>query len=365
MEVCQMSIHPFQRTAHRLTQLLLLLITASIFQLSVAQQSRIELTREMVRVTNSFLSGLSTMQRNSATYEFDDEERLNWHFIPRPRNGVPLKSMNENQIRYARELLQTFFSADGFQKSENVRGLETVLAGIEVNGRFDRDPDLYFITVFGTPSFDGDWALRYEGHHQAFNWTFVGGQGVSSSPQFFGSNPAEVRSGPRQGTRVLSAEEDIARNLVTSLDASQATQAILNLETPRDIYTGAEKEIEPLDDQGIAFSALSSPQKQNLILLIQELVSTQPTVIAQARMATIREQGMDDIKFAWIGSTERGDAHYYRVQGPGFLIEYDNTQNNANHVHLVWRDFTGDFGRDLIRMHYDAVAIEYGPGHQH
>ncbi len=356
-----MSTHP----RHRLAHLILLIITASFLQYSFAQQSRVDLTQEMVEATNAFLASLTAMQRNSGTYEFDDEERLNWHFIPRERNGVPLKSMNRSQLQSAQELLQTFFSAKGFQKSEDVRGLESVLAAIEVNGRIDRDPDLYFITVFGNPSLDSNWALRYEGHHQAFNWTFIGGQGIASSPQFFGTNPAEVRSGPKQGTRVLATEEDLARRLVTSLDSSQSSQAILNTDVPRDIYTSAEKEVTALEDQGVAFADLNSQQKQNLILLIEELTSTQPTVIAQARMATIRENGMDNIKFAWIGSTERRAPHYYRVQGPGFLIEYDNTQNNANHIHLVWRDFTGDFGRDLIRMHYDAVAVEYGPGHQH
>lgn len=355
---------PIQPT-RRLARLLVLIVTALSLQVSIAQQSHVELTQEMVDVTNSFLASLTEMQRNSSTYQFDDEERLNWHFIPRDRNGIPLKSMNGNQLQSARVLLQTFFSAKGFQKSENVRGLESVLAEIEVNGRFDRDPDLYFITVFGNPSLDRDWALRYEGHHQAFNWTFIGGQGIASSPQFFGSNPAEVRSGPKQGTRVLATEEDLARQLVSSLDASQLRQAILNTQVPSDIYTAAEKEVTALEHQGIAFSDLNSQQKRNLILLIEELTSTQPTVIAEARMATIRDEGMDNIKFAWIGSTERGDPHYYRVQGPGFLIEYDNTQNNANHIHLVWRDFTGDFGRDLIRMHYNAVAVEYGPGHQH
>jgi len=349
----------------RLARLLVLIVTALSLQVSIAQQSHVELTQEMVDVTNSFLASLTEMQRNSGTYQFDDEERLNWHFIPRDRNGIPLKSLNGNQLQSARDLLQTFFSAKGFQKSENVRALESVLAEIEVNGRIDRDPDLYFITVFGSPSLDGNWALRYEGHHMAFNWTFVGGQGIASSPQFFGSNPAEVRTGPKQGTRVLAVEEDLARTLVTSLDASQSSQAIIDTEVPRDIYTAAEKEVSALEDQGIAFSALNSQQKQTLISLIEELVLIQPTVIAEARMATIRHEGMDNIKFAWIGSIERGDPHYYRVQGPGFLIEYDNTQNNANHIHLVWRDFMGDFGRDLIRMHYDAVAVEFGPGHQH
>jgi hypothetical protein len=361
MEDRQMTIQP----AHLLARLLCIITAALMFQAASAQQARIELTEDMVNATNSFLQSLTEFQRGKGVYGFDDEERLNWHFIPRDRNGVPLKSMNDEQILVARNLLQTFFSAKGYQKSESIRGLESVLAEIEVNGRFDRDPELYYITVFGTPAMDSDWALRYEGHHQAFNWTFVRGMGIASSPQFFGSNPAEVRAGPKRGTRVLSAEEDIARSLVTSLDSTQSSQAILRQDVPRDIFTAAEKEISPLNDEGIAFSDLSSSQKQTLISLIEELVSTQPTAIAEQRMAAIREEGMNNIKFAWIGSTARGDAHYYRVQGPGFLIEYDNTQNNANHVHLVWRDFIGDFGRDLLRMHYDAVALQYGNGHQH
>jgi hypothetical protein len=273
--------------------------------------------------------------------------------------------LNDRQLTAARTLLQSLFSAGGFEKTESIRGLEAVLAEIEVNGRFVRDPDVYFITVFGAPSMETSWALRYEGHHLAFNWTFVGGNGIASSPQFFGTNPAEVRSGPKQGTRVLAVEEDMARTLVKSLSRSQAAAAILDGEAPRDIFTSADKEISALDDVGVSYTALDSTQQQTLMDLIEEVASAQPAAIADARMRTISEEGLENIKFVWIGSLERGDAHYYRVQGPGFLIEYDNTQNNANHVHLVWRDFEGDFGRDLIRMHYDSVASEYGPRHQH
>lgn len=355
----------FTPSLYRLVQLILAIATVLLTQVASAQQARIELTRDMVTASNAFLESLSEFQRGKGSYAFDDEERLNWHFIPRNRNGVPIKSMNEAQRAAVATLLQTFFSAKGYRKSEAVRGLESVLAEIEVNGRFDRDPELYYLTVFGTPGMDSDWALRYEGHHQAFNWTFVRGLGIASSPQFFGSNPAEVRTGAKRGTRVLNAEEDLARDLVTSLDASQAAIAILQMDVPRDIFTAAEVEVAALENSGISFADLNSSQKQKLISLIEELTSTQPAAIAEERMATIRADGMDGIKFAWIGGTKRGDAHYYRAQGPGFLIEYDNTQNSANHIHLVWRDFDGDFGRDLIRMHYQAVAAEFGPGHQH
>ncbi len=341
--------------------LLLLLAT----QFAVAQQARIELTQRMVDATNSFLASLTEFQRGKGVYAFDDEERLNWHFIPRDRNGVVYKSMDGSQRAAAQQLLQTFFSAKGYQKTEAVRALESVLAEIEVNGRFDRDPELYYITVFGTPGMDTDWALRYEGHHLAFNWTFVRGMGIASSPQFFGSNPAEVQTGARRGTRVLAAEEDIARRLVTSLDDAQVATAVLEVDVPRDIFTGASVEVGPLDESGIRYRDLDSRQKQILLSLIEEVASAQPEAVAEQRLAAIRQDGLDEVRFTWIGGTERGEGHYYRVQGDGFLIEYDNTQNNNNHIHLVWRDFAGDFGRDLIRMHYQAVASEFGPGHQH
>ena len=347
-----------------LKQLLLLIVLVAVLPAN-AQQARIDLTQEMVEATNAFVSSLSVQQRNNGIYTFEDEERFNWHFIPRDRKGVPFRSMNDSQRAAAQNVLQTFFSAKGYQRAEAVGSLESVLAEIEVNGRFDRDPELYFLTIFGTPGLDSNWALRYEGHHLAYNWTFVSGMGIASSPQFFGSNPAEVRSGEKIGTRVLSVEEDLGRDLVSALSADQKKMAILDLEVPGDIFTAAEREITRLENSGISYSELNSRQKRMLIALIDELASMQSEVIAEARMASIRSEGLEDIKFVWIGGIERGDPHYYRVQGSGFLIEYDNTQNNANHIHLVWRDFTGDFGRDLIRMHYQAAANGFGATHNH
>ena len=347
-----------------LKQLLLLIVLVAVLPAN-AQQARIDLTQEMVEATNAFVSSLSVQQRNNGIYTFEDEERFNWHCIPRARKGVPYRSMNDSQRAAAQNVLQTFFSAKGYQRAEAVRSLESVLAEIEVNGRFDRDPELYFLTIFGTPGLDSNWALRYEGHHLAYNWTFVSGMGIASSPQFFGSNPAEVRSGEKIGTRVLSVEEDLGRDLVSALSADQKKMAILDLEVPGDIFTAAEREITRLENSGISYSDLNSRQKRMLIALIDELASMQSEVIAEARMASIRSEGLEDIKFVWIGGIERGDPHYYRVQGSGFLIEYDNTQNNANHIHLVWREFTGDFGRDLIRMHYQAAANGFGATHNH
>ena len=348
---------------HLTSCVVLVLLTGIAVPLN-AQQATIELTQNMVDSTAAFLSGLSSEQRGTATYSFNDEERLNWHFIPRSRNGVTFNDMNSAQRESASNLLRSFLSAKGYSTVEQIRGLEGVLAAIEVNGRFVRDPEDYYFTVFGTPSISDTWAFRFEGHHIALNWTFVEGNGIASSPQFFGTNPAEVRQGDKSGLRVLAAEEDYARELVKSLSNQQQSAAILRVDTPRDIYTGAEVEIDPLEDNGIAYSSLNSMQQILLMRIVEEIAGAQPDAIANLRMQQIRENS-SAIKFAWIGGTERGDAHYYRIQGAGFLIEYDNTQNDANHIHLVWRDFDGDFGRDLIRLHYDNVAAEFGLGHIH
>jgi len=330
-----------------------------------AQQSLIELNEAIIGASDRFLSGLDADQRERASFEFDDEERLNWHFIPRARAGVTFKEMTASQLSSARELLQTLFSAKGFEKTENVRDLENVLAILEPNGPFVRDPDIYYITVFGSPSLQGAWGIRYEGHHLAFNWTFIEGVGIASTPQFFGSNPAEVRSGEKQGQRVLAAEEDMGRELLKSLNERQKELAIIPGEAPRDIFTGAQKQVTALNDSGISFNQLSAIQQEMLLDIVVEVASAQTEIVAQARIKRIMDEDIDAVKFAWIGGAESGDAHYYRIQGESFLIEYDNTQNDANHVHLVWRDFDGDFGRDLIRLHYDAVASQHDSGHQH
>ena len=353
------------RFCRRLLESLPIIVGIIFVQSLSAQQAQLELSESIVAASNLFVSSLGAEQLERASFDFNDEERLNWHFIPREREGVTLKELNPEQLRLARELLETLLSEKGFQKTENVRDLENVLAILEPNGPFLRDPDLYYLTVFGKPSMQGAWAIRYEGHHLAFNWTFIEGVAIASTPQFFGSNPAEIRGGEKLGTRVLAAEEDMGRRLLKSLNEMQRSEAVLTGDAPRDIFTAAQKQITSLEDAGISYRELNSQQQEMLLAIILEVASAQTEVVASERLRTIMADGIDTIKFAWIGGFERGDAHYYRIQGENFLIEYDNTQNDANHVHLVWRDFDGDFGRDLIRQHYDAVVLEHGPGHWH
>ena len=255
----------------------------------------------------------------------------------------------------AMALLRAGLSEKGYTKAETIRGLEVVLAEIEQDP-VRRDPDLYYVSIFGEPVADGTWGWRFEGHHISLNWTFVRGRSIAPTPQFFGSNPDAVRSGPRTDARVLAAEQDLARALLESLSKEQRAQAIISATAPPDIFSGHQRKAATLEEGGIAFSDLATEQRGLLLAIIDEYAGAQPRAVAEARLARLREAGLDRVRFAWMGGLLRGEPHYYRLQGPTFLIEYDNTQNNANHVHAVWRDFDGDFGVDLLEEHYRNSA---------
>lgn len=304
----------------------------------------------MTTAAIKFLDSLSDDQESAARFAFNSEDRFDWHFIPRERKGVPLKTMTSSQRSAALDLVRSGLSEAGFTKAESIRQLEQIL--FELEGRDIRDPDLYFFMVFGEPGDRSTWGWRYEGHHLSHNWTIVNGTAIAASPQFFGTNPAEVRDGPKRGQRVLGSEEDQARALLVSLNTSQRASAMLSDEAPRDILTSSEREVAMLDDLGVSQNDLTPSQQATLWSIIEEYATAQPAMVANQRLDEIREAGLSNIKFGWMGGAERGEPHYYRIQGPTFLIEYDNTQGNANHVHSVWRDFRGDFGRDLLAIHY-------------
>ncbi len=313
----------------------------------------------MATAANHFLESLTPDQRAQAAFEFQSDERTQWHFIPTemfPRNGLTLKAMTDTQRARAHDLLSAGLSQRGYLTATAIMDLESVLAALEPNGRLVRDPETYLFSVFGTPSSRGAWGWRIEGHHMSMHFTVVDGAAVAGSPYFFGSNPAQVRTGAKSGLRVLGAREDAARALVMALDGAQRSAAILDDVAPDDILTGAEVDIDPLSPIGVKAAALTPDQRELLLRLIGAYTSVMADDIAAERMASIRDAGLDDIGFAWAGPTERGEQHYYRVQGPTFLIEYDNFQGAGNHVHSVWRDFDGDFGRDLLREHLQASA---------
>jgi len=307
----------------------------------------------METAANNFLNSLTPEQRAQATYKFDDDQRFDWHFIPKPRKGLPLKEMTSYQTKLAHALLSAGLSQRGYIKAVSIMSLEDVLKMMEKDDGVRRNPDGYFFTIFGEPSATGTWGYRVEGHHLSQNYTVVGGK-VIDSPSFFGTNPAEVKQGPRKGTRVLAAEEDLARELVTSLEGEQKKVAIVDQKAYKDIFTMASRKAA-LEGQpsGLAASKLNAKQFGMLMALLEEYANNVPEQLAQARMEQIKKVGKN-LQFAWAGSLERGGPHYYRVQSPAFLIEYDNTQNDANHIHSVWRDYNGDFGLDLLKAHYQT-----------
>ena len=316
----------------------------------------------MQTAANKFLASLTPEQRQRATFPFEGPERLRWHFIPTegfPRNGLLLKDMTAPQRTAAYDVLRTGLSARGYQTYTAIIQLESILREIEQGaarggGRgaaMVRDPEIYRFSIFGTPGDKGMWGWRVEGHHVSLHYTMIDGKVVASTPSFSGTNPAEVRDGPQKGTRILAQLEDSGRALVSALDASQRTTAVLAPTAPNDIQTENKLDITPLSPAGLTHAAMTPAQRDLLVKLIEAYSGLMADDIAADRMAKIRNAGLDRVAFAWAGPIERGQKHYYRVQGPTFLIELDNTQNNGNHIHAVWRDFAGDFGRDVLREH--------------
>jgi len=323
----------------------------------------------MAAAATHFLASLTPEQRQQASFAFNADERLHWHFIPTemfPRNGLMIKAMTEPQRKLARDLLRAGLSQRGYLTATSIMDLEAVLGEIERLQRertpprqgattLVRDPEKYFFSIFGTPSPKDTWGWRVEGHHVSLNFTVVNGTLVAGSPSFFGSNPAEVRDGPKKGLRILGAEEDAARALLEALDASQREKATVEKVAPGDMVTMNKNDINPLSPVGIMADAMTPKQRDLLMKLIDAYAGAMASDIAADRMARLRKAGLEKIAFAWAGPVDRGQKHYYRIQGPTFLVEYDNTQNDANHIHSVWRDFNGDFGRDLLREHVKST----------
>ena len=308
----------------------------------------------MRQAAEVLLASIPVAARVKILRPFDDRERLDWHYTPRSRNGVALKEIDARGRDAVHALLKTALSAAGYHKAVNIIELELVLREIETFGLM-RDPERYHLSIYGTPHVRTAWGWRFEGHHLSLNFTLAGDRLAADTPSFFGANPARVAKGPKQGQRALAAEEDEARALLAELDESQRREALFDTRTYGEIVTANAQKVDPLAPVGIAAARLNLIQRVQLIRLIEVYASSFEPELAKARMARVREGGVENIRFGWAGSTERGRQHYYRVQGPKFLIEYDASQNDGNHVHTVWRDFSGDFGRDLLRQHYAAA----------
>jgi hypothetical protein len=314
---------------------------------------RVHAASLMTECANRFLAALDANQRGKATFPFDTDERMNWHFIPKERKGLPLREMTPYQKHLASALLAAGLSQTGYIKAVTIMSLEDVLKITENDSGERRNPEKYYFSVFGTPSDSGTWGYRVEGHHLSQNYTVVNGK-IIDGPSFFGSNPAEVRLGLRKGLRTLAGEDDLGIELIHALDEQQQKVAIVDPTAYKDILTAASRKAA-LQGQpsGLSASKMNASQFDALMALMEEYARNVPDQLAEGRIEQLNKAGRN-IVFAWSGGINRGDPHYYRVQTASFLIELDDTQDNANHIHSVWRDFSGDFGEDLLQQHYQA-----------
>jgi len=306
---------------------------------------------DMVAAANAFLTPLSPEQKKMATYALTDKERENWNFVPLARAGLPLKDMSPAQQELAFALLRTGLSHAGMARAEAIISLENVLKELE-NGAARRNPTLYYVTVFGTPAANTPWGWRFEGHHLSFNFTVADGTHVFFTPSFIGSNPAEVRSGPKTGLRVLAEEDDLGRAFVLSLDEKQRQIAVFDQKAPSEIITENKPRAQALSPVGISAAQLNPAQREALNALTKAYLNRWRAELAASTWDEMIAGGPEKLTFAWAGGFDRGQANYYRIQSPSHLIEFDNTQNQANHIHTAVRAFKGDFGHDILADHY-------------
>lgn len=374
---------------------------------SIADAAR-ETAERMARAASDFLASLSVEQRERANLPFEREgRRVEWHYTPMMQTGLTLQEMEPGQQRVAHRLVATGLSVGGYNTAATIMGLENILdlkegfrsrfwAGSE-SPRRGRDPLMYFVTVFGEPGGER-WGWRFGGHHISLNHTIEGSALATPTPSFFGADPAEA-PGMGQTLRPLAGEEDLGRELVQLLDDGQRALAILSPAAPLDIVQGNRPRVEddaapiplwelmaplPADraagmrrmseqraaeigfgdaelelvrysraPKGLAAAKMTTGQRDALVALVRQYTGRLPDEVAAREDARLLP-ALGELHFAWAGGIERGQAHYYRVQGPRLLIEYDNVQNDANHIHAAWRDPEGDFGRDLLAEHYRA-----------
>ncbi len=304
-----------------------------------------------------FLEGLPAAQRAKAARTLDDAERTSWAFVPGRYAGVEFGELDAAATDRAHALLRSLLSARGFATTMAIVQLEELLRAIESrNGRdaSHRDPGRYALLVCGEPSPAGAFAVRLQGHHVSLHFTFFGGWLVGATPHFLGSNPHEQREGPGAGTRVLAAEEDLARELLAACDAVQRAQAVVAATAPADVLLIPGRGPEALGERvGLPAAAMTPAQRELLTRLLEQFVHRLRGEFAAQELQRLAPQ-LTDVVFAWAGGVERGQGHYWRLQGRTFALEYDNTQNDANHVHVVWRDFERDFGGDPLRAHVEA-----------
>ena len=329
-------------------KIILLVVAAFLFQYGLTQ------TNDLSGTANTFLNLLSADVKSQMQFKMDDEERFNWHYVPRGRSGVSLHDLTQPQLDAAINLLKASLSVQGFRKATDVMALENVLREVEGRGTDDsyRDPKKYYFSIFGTPAKDKPWGWRLEGHHISLNFAASDNKLQSATPSFFGSNPATIPSGKRKGEQILKDESAMGFALVNSLSSPQLQKAVVAETAYGDILSENKRKALQLTPPGILYTELNDQQKKMFMTLLDVYVKNYELGFSTTLMNKIKGAGIENLSFAWAGSLKPGKGHYYRIQGPMLLIEFDNTQNNANHIHSVVRDLTNDFAEDILREHY-------------
>ena len=314
-------------------------------------------TTPAVAAARAALRSLPDSIRSGATFSFDSSERSNWYYIPLDRKGVTLARMTADARARVDSLLLTGLSPRGFATAKSIMRHESILHDIEAAGppagrRLVRDSNKYYLSVFGDPDAASAWGWRVEGHHLSVNYTGIGRSAPLVSRVFFGANPARVLSGPHAGLRILAAEEDLARELVKMLDAKQRAVAIFTDTSLVEMETRNDPKARALRTEGLRAADMTAPQRAQLRRLVEHYAGRVSATARAHALRDVEDGGFGELRFAWAGGTEVGEAHYYRIHGPTILVEYDNQQSNANHIHTVWRDLRHDFGGDLLAEHY-------------
>jgi hypothetical protein len=315
-------------------------------------------SQDIVSLASQFIKTLTPEQQLNTVFPFDSEERFNFHFVPLARKGITFNEMNTAQRTAAMALLRSCVSESAFQKIENIRQLEALLKEIEKRPADDhfRDTGNHHFSVFGIPGNNTVWGWRFEGHHMSFNFSFDKKQMTSGTPSFLGSNPGRVLDGAQKNKEVLKEETEEGAAVLASLRTDHRSKAITADKAPADILSFDKRKADAGTPKGISYAEMTPKEQQQLLQLVKVYVNRFTKLFADDMLKEITAAGLNNLYFSWEGDTEPGTGHphYYRVQGPTVLIEYDNTQNNGNHVHSVLRDLKHDFGGDLLLEHYQA-----------
>jgi hypothetical protein len=318
---------------------------------------------EITSAVRAWLDRLDDSQRAEATFPFETPERFEWAYTPGPRMGLAIRDMRPDQRAASSAIVAAAMSSRTAGEIGAIIALETILGQLERaggrSGWLRRDPELYWFAVFGDPGSATRWSWRVGGHHVAIHVTVADDRVIGTTPSFLGANPAVVPSGPRAGARPLPGEEGLARALLSDLTPAERGVALVDDVAPADVLTGTGRHADVRSvPVGIRHADLGAPRRAALERLIRHYVQRMRPEVAEAAWERIVATGLGDVTFAWAGSDAPGRGHYYAIRGASFVIEYDNTQNGANHIHAVWRDLDNDWGEDVLAEH---LAIAHRP----